>query len=82
MRSAGWGSTLNQVLANLMGFVVIASASVAAPVLYYLDAGESAAKTLDGWKAWLLANNTTVMFVLFLVLGAKLVGNGLGGLLG
>jgi hypothetical protein len=66
----------------LVVFVVIASASVAAPVLYYLIAGESAAETLDGWKAWLLANNTTVMFVLFLVLGAKLVGNGLGGLIG
>ena len=56
--------------------------SVAAPVVYYLLAGESAAKTLDGWKAWLLENNTTVMFVLFLVLGAKMVGNGLGGLFG
>ena len=51
-------------------------------MLYYLIAGESAAETLNGWKAWLLANNTTVMFVLFLVLGAKLVGNGLGGLIG
>ena len=63
-------------------FVVLASASVAAPVLSDLIAGESAAETLDGWKAWLLTNNTTVMFVLFLVLGAKLVGNGLGGLIG
>ena len=63
-------------------FVVIASASVAAPVLYYLIAGESAAETLNGWKAWLLANNTPVVFILFLVLGAKLVGNGLGGLIG
>jgi hypothetical protein len=66
----------------LLVFVIIASASVAAPVLYYLVAGESAAETLNGWKAWLLANNTAVMFILFLVLGAKLVGNGLGGLLG
>jgi hypothetical protein len=66
----------------LVVFVVIASVSVAAPVLYYLVAGESAAKTLDSWKAWLLANNATVMFVLFLVLGAKLVGTGLGGLIG
>jgi hypothetical protein len=66
----------------LVVFVVIASASVAAPVLYYLVAGESAAKTLEGWKAWLLANNATVMSVLFVVLGAKLLGDGLGGLIG
>jgi heme/copper-type cytochrome/quinol oxidase subunit 4 len=64
----------------LIVFVILASISVAAPVLYYLIAGSSAEETLTGWKVWLTANNGTVMFVLFLVLGAKLVGNGLGGL--
>ena len=63
-------------------FILIASISVAAPVLYYLVAGEAAAKTLESWKAWLQANNTTVMFILFLILGAKLIGGGLGGLIG
>lgn len=63
-------------------FILIASISVATPVLYYLVAGEAAAKTLEGWKAWLQANNTTVMFILFLILGAKLIGGGLGGLIG
>ena len=62
-------------------FVIIASISVAAPVLYYLFAGPAAEKTLTGWKVWLTANNATVMFVLFLILGAKLLGDGLGGLL-
>ena len=66
----------------LIAFILIASISVAVPVLYFLIAGESAAKTLEGWKAWLQANNATVMIILFLVLGAKLVGNGLGGLIG
>jgi hypothetical protein len=65
----------------LIVFVIIASLSVAVPVLYYLMAGEAAEKTLDNWKAWLTANNVAVMAVLFLVLGAKLVGDGLGGLL-
>ncbi|MFN2218548.1 MAG: GAP family protein [Anaerolineae bacterium] len=63
-------------------FVLVASLSVSAPVLYYLIAGQSAEKTLNTWKAWLTANNATVMFVLLLVLGVKLVGDGLGGLLG
>jgi hypothetical protein len=77
---AGLGG--GQSAVALLVFVLIASASVAAPVLYYLIAGESAAETLDGWKSWLLANNATVMVILFLVLGAKLLGNGLGGLIG
>ena len=63
-------------------FVVLASLTVAAPVLYDLAAGTSAEKTLTGWKTWLIANNATVTIVLFLVLGAKLVGDGLDGLLG
>jgi heme/copper-type cytochrome/quinol oxidase subunit 4 len=63
-------------------FVIIASLSVAVPVLYYLFAGQSAEKTLNSWKVWLVANNATVMFILLLVLGALLLGQGLGGLIG
>ncbi len=63
-------------------FVIIASVTVAVPVLYYLFAGQSAEKTLTSWKAWLVANNATVMFILLLVLGMVLVGQGLGGLMG
>jgi hypothetical protein len=63
-------------------FVLIGSISVLVPVIYYIAAGESAAKTLTVWKAWLATNNATVMAVLFLVFGAKLLGDGLGGLLG
>lgn len=68
--------------ASLGLFVLIASLSVAAPVIYYLVAGQSAEKTLQSMKTWLTNNNATVMFILFLVLGAKLIGDGLGGLLG
>jgi len=63
-------------------FVIIASLTVAVPVLYYLFAGQSAEKTLTSWKAWLVANNATVMCILLLVLGALLLGQGLGGLIG
>jgi heme/copper-type cytochrome/quinol oxidase subunit 4 len=63
-------------------FVIIASLSVAVPVLYYLFAGQSAEKTLNSWKSWLVANNATVMFILLLVLGVLLLGEGLGGLIG
>jgi hypothetical protein len=61
-------------------YIAIASLTVVAPVLYYLIAGEQAEETLTGWKAWLSTNNATVMFVLLLIFGVKLVGDGLGGL--
>jgi hypothetical protein len=75
------GLTGAQPWIALTVFVLLASITVAAPVLYYLAAGASAAKTLTGWKAWLTSNNATVMMILFLVLGVKLVGDGLGGLM-
>ena len=58
-------------------FVVLASLSVAAPVLYRIVRGEHAQATLDRAKTWLEANNATVMAVLFLVIGAKILGDGL-----
>ena len=63
-------------------FVVLASVTIAVPVIYMLVGGEGAKHTLDGWKTWLQANNHAVMAVLFIVIGAKLVGSGLDGLLG
>jgi len=64
----------------LLVFVILASITVAGPVLYYLIAGASAEKTLNSVKVWLTANNATVMIVLFLFLGLKLIGDALGGL--
>jgi len=69
-----------QAIVSLVIFIIIASISVAAPVLIYLTMGEKASKTLDGWKTWLITNNGTVMFVLLLVLGVLLVGKGISGL--
>jgi hypothetical protein len=63
-------------------FVILASVSIAVPVVYMLVGGEGAKRTLDGWKTWLGANNAVVMAVLCIVIGAKLVGTGLDGLLG
>jgi len=76
------GSSGAQSWIILAVFVIIASLTVAVPVLYYLFAGQSADKMLNSWKAWLLANNATVMFMLLLVLGVLLLGQGLGGLIG
>jgi hypothetical protein len=61
-------------------FVVLGSASIAVPVVFYLLGGPGAKATLDGWKAWLGANNATVMTVVLAVLGTVLLGKGIAGL--
>lgn len=49
------------------------------PEAYALFGGDHARQTLEGWKAWLGHNNATVMAVVLLVLGVKIVGDGFGG---
>jgi len=61
-------------------FVVLASLSIAVPVALDLFGGASAARALDGLRAWLDANNATVMAVLLVVIGVVLLGKGLSGL--
>ncbi|MEN9645548.1 MAG: hypothetical protein RL238_2217 [Actinomycetota bacterium] len=72
------GATGGDAAGALLLFVLVASASVAAPVVVYFALGDRAPAVLAEWKTWLMANNATVMMVLFVVLGAKLVGTGLG----
>jgi len=62
-------------------YVVLASLTVVGPVVAYLVARERVSPALDRAKLWLVANNATVMVVLFTVLGAKVLGDGLGSLL-
>jgi hypothetical protein len=59
-------------------FTVLASSTVAAPVVAYLVAADRMRKPLDDLGQWLVANNTTVMTVLVLVLGVAQIGNGIG----
>lgn len=73
---------LGEALIPLAVYVLLASVGVAAPVAWFLIDRAGAARTLDGRKAWLTANNATVMAVVLLVLGVKQLGQGLGGLLG
>ncbi len=69
-------STANAV-GSLIVFVVVASLTIAGPVVYFLLGGESAKARLDEMKNWLALHNNAVMAVLFLVFGAKLIADGL-----
>jgi hypothetical protein len=56
-------------------FAVIATVTVAAPVVLYLTMGARSARLLAALKRWMSRNNAVIMSVLCLVIGAKLVGD-------
>ncbi len=61
-------------------FVVIASLTVAGPVLFYVAAPGKAAGPLDSIKQFMSDHNAVIMMVVLLVLGAKMLGQGIAGL--
>jgi hypothetical protein len=71
------GLSTGEEIGVLVVFVLIASVTVALPVVLNLMMGSKATGTLTEMKDWLTANNNTVMAVLFVVLGAKLLGDGI-----
>lgn len=62
-------------------FVALSSLTVILPVAYFFIAGKRAEDALANLKTWLIANNTAVMAVLFLIFGVKLLADGVAGLL-
>ena len=61
-------------------FVVIGSLTVVGPVVWYLVGGDRAARPLASIKQFMSDHNAVIMMVVLLVLGAKLIGNGIAGL--
>jgi threonine/homoserine/homoserine lactone efflux protein len=60
-------------------FVALGTVGVGVPVIAYLAMGERSRHLLDGMKSWMAANNATVMAVICLLIGAKLIGDGIAG---
>ncbi len=60
-----------------IAFAVVASIGVAAPLVVYLGAGDRADRILEDLERWMTAHNAVIMTVLLLVIGAKLIGDGL-----
>jgi hypothetical protein len=71
------GLSTTDVVVAIAVFVVIASLTIAGPVIYSLVGGARAKATLDSAKTWLTAHNAAVMGVLFLVFGVDLIAKGL-----
>ncbi len=74
---AALGLSTGDTVGSLIVFVVIASLTIAGPVVYYLLGGQDAKAQLDEMKNWLGQHNNAVMAVLFLVFAAKLIADGL-----
>lgn len=68
-------STTEQFFGYML-FTVIASTSVAFPIVVYLAAKKRAKTLFDIWKAWLIKNNQTVVAVILLLAGAWLIFRG------
>jgi threonine/homoserine/homoserine lactone efflux protein len=64
----------------LIVFILIGSFSILTPVFIYFALGTRAAVMLDELKDWMAGHNAAIMTVLLLVLGAKLIGDAVGGL--
>ena len=58
-------------------FVVLGSITVAGAVLFYLVDADRAARPLAAVREFMFENNAVIMMVVLLILGAKLLGDGL-----
>lgn len=68
------------VVAWVLGFVAVASLSVAVPLAAFVILGERALPVLDRLRDWLQRNSSALMAVVITVIGVVLVTEGLSGL--
>lgn len=74
------GIAAGQQAAALAVFVLVGTLGPGIPVAIYFAMGERAKRVLESLRRWMSANNTAIMAVLCLVIGAKLVGDGISAL--
>ena len=77
---AGTGISGGEQAAAYAIFALIGTIGVGAPVVIYFVLGDRAPRLLGSLRAWMAHNNAVIMAVLMLVIGAKLVGDGITGL--
>jgi threonine/homoserine/homoserine lactone efflux protein len=72
-------NTLDQAVA-LIVFILIATLGVGVPVAIYYLMGDRATKILGDLHGWMARENATIMAVICLIIGAKLIGDAISGL--
>jgi len=74
------GLSGSQQAVALVAFALIASLGVLSPLALAIVRGEGADRLLARLRTWMAANNAVIMAVLFLLIGAKLIGDAISGL--
>lgn len=74
------GSGTGDQAVALAVFTLVATLGPGLPVALYFGLGERATAMLDELKTWMSRNNAVIMTVIALVIGAKLIGDGISGL--
>jgi threonine/homoserine/homoserine lactone efflux protein len=64
----------------LVVFIAIGTLGPGIPVAIYFALGNRAKRLLDDLKGWMAGNNAAIMAVLCLIIGARLIGDGISGL--
>ena len=73
------GVPAGQQIAVLFAFVLIASAGVLTPLVLSVALGDRSRQLLDGLRGWMARHNAVIMSVLFVLIGAKLIGDAIAG---
>jgi threonine/homoserine/homoserine lactone efflux protein len=74
------GAGTGEQAVALAVFVLVGTLGPGLPVAIYFALGKRATRMLDELETWMAANNAAIMAVLCLVIGAKLIGDGISGL--
>lgn len=64
--------------AVLIVYLLLASSTITIPTIGFLLFGKKLEPGLEKLKTWLIGNNATIMFVLFLILGVVILSKALG----
>lgn len=74
------GATAGAQTIALAVFLVLGTLGPAVPVIIAVVLGSRSRPLLDGLRTWMAAHNTAIMSVLLLIIGMKVLGDGISGL--
>ncbi|MDT5015357.1 MAG: hypothetical protein QOD39_1517 [Mycobacterium sp.] len=79
---AGARLSISGAVVVAAAFIVLSTLTITVPLIGYFAGGQAARRRLGGLKEWLETNEQAVMMVMFLIVGALLIGRGIRDLTG
>ena len=76
---AEFGLPAGEQATVLLVFVLIASLGVLTPLVLSVALGDRSREPLDALRGWMARHNAVIMAVLFVLIGAKLIGDAISG---